>query len=167
MASLRSLTDFEPVKSEIAALFAARVAQGSAPGCFFSVFDEDGPVFVIGCRALVHAIWTAIGDDPLGEVLDVVSPLVDSAIPGRGRIVAEALVVAFSDLYACERAADVELLESLGSETSGDPLRDLVSAGVVAPADALRVGLEVLTRLAELCKTESVSVLDRAASAAG
>ncbi|HQT85742.1 MAG: hypothetical protein B7Z58_14675 [Acidiphilium sp. 37-64-53] len=54
MASLRSLTDFEPVKSEIAALFAARVAQGSAPGCFFSVFDEDGPVFEggFGCRTI-------------------------------------------------------------------------------------------------------------------
>jgi hypothetical protein len=119
-------------------------------------------VFVIGCCALVHATWTAIGDDPLADVLDVVSPLVDSAVPGRGRVVAEALVVAFSDHYSCERAADVELLERLGDETSGDPLRDLISAGVIAPQDALRVGLEVLGRLAELCKTGSVSVLDLA-----
>ena len=141
---------------------------GFAPGAIApELFDDDGPVFVIGCCALVHAIWTAIGDDPLAEVLDVVSELVDGALPGRGRVVAEALARAFSEHYACERATDVELLERLGDDTSGDPLRDLVSAGVIAPTDALRVGLEVLARLAELCKTESVSVLGRTASALG
>jgi len=81
--------------------------------------------------------------------------------------VVAALFGAFSEHYSCERAADIELLESLGADTSGDPLRDLVSAGVIPPADALRAGLEVLGRLAELCKTESVSVLDRASSALG
>lgn len=151
---------------EVAAAEARRA--GLAPGAIApELFDDDGPVFVIGCCALVHAIWTAIGDDPLAEVLDVVSPLVDGALPGRGRVVAEALARAFSEHYACERAADVEALERLGDDTSGDPLRDLVSAGVIAPTDALRVGLEVLARLAELCKTESVSVLGRTASALG
>lgn len=128
-------------------------------------FDDDGPVFVIGCCALVHAVWTVIGDDPLAEMVDLVSPLVDGALPGRGRVLAEALVRAFSDHYACGRAADIELLARLGDETSGDPLRDLVSAGVVAPADVLRVGLDVLARLADLCKTDAVSVLGRASSA--
>jgi len=141
---------------------------GLPPGAIGPDFpDEDGPVFVIGCCALVHATWTVIGDDPLAEVLDVVSPLLDSALPGRGRVAVEALFGAFSEHYACERAADIELLESLGADTSGDPLRDLVSAGVIPPADVLRVGLEVLGRPAELCKTESVSVLDRASSAPG
>ena len=129
--------------------------------------DEDGPVFVIGCCALIHATWTAVGDDSLADVLDVVAPLVDSAVPGRGRDVAEALVAALSEHYCFEQAADVELLERLGVETSGDPLRDLVSAGVIGPEDALRVGLDVLARLAELCKTDSVSVLDRATPALG
>ena len=80
---------------------------------------------------------------------------------------AEALAGAFADHYAWERAADVELLARLGAETSGDPLRDLISAGVIAPEDVLRIGLEVLARLAELCSTSSVSILDRAASARG
>jgi len=159
------------VEAELAAAEATAAEarrDGLDPGAITPDFpDEDGPVFVIGCCALVHAIWTAIGDDPLADVLDVVSPLLDSAVPGRGRVVAEALVRAFSEHYACERPADVELLERLGAETSGDPLRDLISAGEIAPADALRVGLEVLARLAELCKTSSVSVLDRAASALG
>lgn len=158
------------VEAELAASEAAAEARrdGLEPGAIAPDFpDEDGPVFVIGCCALVHATWTAIGDDPLAEVLDVMSPLVESAVPGRGRDVAEALVGAFSDHYSCERAADVELLERLGAETSGDPLRDLISAGVIAPEDVLWVGLEVLARLAEMCTTSSVSVLDRTASLLG
>jgi hypothetical protein len=166
LAVLATVVEAELAASEAAAVEARR--DGLEPGAIAPDFpDEDGPVFVIGCCALVHATWTAIGDDPLAEVLDVVSPLLDSAVPGRGCDVAEALVRAFADHYACERAADVELLERLGAETSGNPLRDLISAGVIAPEDVLRIGLEVLGRLAELCKTSSVSVLDRATSARG
>ena len=163
---LAPVVEAELAAREVAAAEARR--DGLEPGAITPDFpDEDGPVFVIGCCALVHATWTAIGDDSLAEVLDVVVPLVDSAHPGRGRDVAEALLGAFSDHYSCERAADVELLERLGAGTSGDPLRDLVSAGVIRPEDALRVGLDVLGRLAELCKTASVSVLDRATPAPG
>lgn len=166
LAVLAPVVEAELAASEAAAAEARR--DGLEPGAIAPDFpDEDGPVFVIGCCALVHAIWTVIGDDPLAEVLDVMSPLVDSAVPGRGRDVAERLVGAFSDHYSCERAADVELLERLGAETSGDPLRDLISAGVIAPEDVLRVGLEVLAGLAELCKTSSVSILDRATPARG
>jgi len=153
------------VEAELAATAAAAAEarrEGLDPGAIGADFpEEDGPVFIIGCCALVQATWTAIGDDPLAEVLDVVSPLVDRAVPGRGRDVAEALVGAFSDHYSCEQAADVELLDRLGIETSGDPLRDLVSAGVVAPGDVLQVGLEVLSELAGLCRTSAVSVLER------
>ncbi len=166
LGALAPVVEAELAAAELAAaeLAAAEARRdGLEPGAITPDFpDEDGPVFVIGCYALVHATWAVIGDDPLAEVLDVMSPLLDSAAPGRGRVVAEALVGAFSDHYSCERAADVELLERLGAETSGDPLRDLISAGVIAPEDALRVGLEVLARLAELCKTGSVSVLDLA-----
>jgi hypothetical protein len=163
---LAPVAEFELAAGAAAAAEARR--DGLESGAITPDFPvEDGPVFVIGCCALVHAIWTAIGDDPLTQVLDVVSPLVDSALPGRGRVVAEALFGAFSEHYACERATDSELLERIGADSSGDPLRDLVSAGVIVPQDALRVGLGVLARLAELCKTRSFSVLDRAASALG
>lgn len=130
-------------------------------------FDPDGPVFVIGCCALVQATWAVIGEDPLHEVLDLLAPRLDGALPGRGDEIAGALLVAFSDHYACERQADLELLGRLQDETSGNPLQDLVSAGVVLPEDALRVGLEVLGRLARLCMSEAVSVLDRPRAAVG
>jgi len=31
--------------------------------------ELDGPVYLLGGRALVDATWTVVGDDPLGEVL--------------------------------------------------------------------------------------------------
>ncbi len=166
LSVLAPVVEAELAASEAAAAEARR--DGLGPGAITPDFpDEDGPVFVIGCCALVHATWTALGDDSLGEVLDVVSPLVDGALAGSGHEVAEALVRALSEHYSFERPADLELLERLGAETSGDPLRDLVSAGVIAPEDALRVGLAVLGRLAELCTTGSVSILHRAAPALG
>ena len=58
------------------------------------------------------------------------------------------LVGTLCEHYRFEQAADVELLERLGAETSGDPLRDLVSAGVTVPEDVLAVGLAVLDELA-------------------
>ncbi len=166
LAALAPVVEAELAASEAAAAEARRA--GLEPVAITPDFpDEDGPVFVIGCCALVHATWTALGDDSLAEVLDVVAPLVGSAVPGSGRKVAEALVGALSEHYSFEQAADVELLERLGAETSGDPLRDLVSAGVIAPEDVLRVGLDVLARLAELCKSGSVSVLHRDAPTPG
>lgn len=150
------------VETELAANDAAAAearSSGLDPGAISPDFP-DGPVWVIGCGALIQATWAVIGNDPLAEVLDMVSPLVDRAAPGRGRPVAEALVGAFADHYACEEADDLVLLGRLDNETSGDPLRDLVSAGVLPPADVLPVGLAVLSELADLCKTASASILD-------
>lgn len=159
------------VRAELAACEAAAAdarRDGLGPGALAPEgFDGDGPVFVFGCCALVHAIWTAIGEDPLAEILDLLSPLLDDALPGRGRLVAEALVLAFSDHYACEREGDLEVLGRLGDETSGNPLQDLVAAGVVSPEDALGVGLELVAGLARLCMTDAVSVLDRPIAAVG
>jgi hypothetical protein len=58
---------------------------------------------------------------------------------------------------------DEKVLERLARPGPGDPLEDLVAARVVTPADAPRIGLTVLATLAELCKSESVSVLRVAA----
>ncbi len=77
------------------------------------------------------------------------------------------LLWAFSDHCSCDREADIELLRNLGGETSGELLADLVRAGVVAPEEALRVGLEVLRHLTEVCTSEAESVLERPAPAAG
>jgi hypothetical protein len=45
----------------------------------------------------------------------------------------------------------------------GGALHELADARVVPPRDILRVGLTILSALAELCKSDSRSILRRAA----
>lgn len=122
--------------------------------------DEDGPVFLLGCCALVDAIWTLIGDDPLEPVLEVLARrLADARLGVDGRILAETAVCAFAEHHLCEQPGDVELLEQLSPSRSEDPLVDLVLDGRVGPDQALRLGLRVLQVLAGLCQSERMSVL--------
>jgi hypothetical protein len=126
--------------------------------------EQDGPVFLLGACALIDATWAVIGQDPLQEVLGVLTPLLGDALPGLGgQVVAEALVRAFSHHYRCEMPGDEKVLERLAGPGPGDPLEDLLAARVVTPADALRVGLTVLATLAELCSSGLASVLRVAA----
>lgn len=126
--------------------------------------EEDGPMSLLGTLALIDATWAVIGEDPLEEVLGVLTPLLDDALPDlEGQVVAEALVRAFSHHYRCEMPGDEKVLERLARPGPGDPLEDLVAASVMTPADAPRVGLTVLATLAEMCKSESASVLRVAA----
>jgi hypothetical protein len=46
---------------------------------------------------------------------------------------------------------------------AGDALENLVTSGAVPPADALPVGLMILSALAGFCRSNSSSVLQRAA----
>ena len=46
---------------------------------------------------------------------------------------------------------------------SGDALENLATAGAVPPSDVLPVGLTILSALAQLCRSDSASVLQRAA----
>ncbi len=45
----------------------------------------------------------------------------------------------------------------------GDPLENLATAGAVPPGDVLPVGLTILSALAQLCRSDSASLLQRAA----
>jgi hypothetical protein len=45
----------------------------------------------------------------------------------------------------------------------GEALQELTDARVVPPRDILRVGLTILSALAEICKSDSASILRRAA----
>ena len=121
---------------------------------------QDGPVFLLGTCALVDAIWALTGDDSLCDVLDVLAPALDDALPGEGQAIADALVRAFAHHHQCEMPGDARVLERLGGLGSGDPLADLVAAGLVAPRDSVRVGLTALSVLAELGRSGSPSVLD-------
>jgi hypothetical protein len=51
----------------------------------------------LGTCALVDAVWAVVGEDPLSEVLGVLLPVLDGAVPGlEGRVVADALIGAFA-----------------------------------------------------------------------
>ena len=127
-------------------------------------FPEDyGPVFAVGGCALVDAAWAAVGEDPLRDVLGVLVPVLDDAVPGLdGQVTADALIGAFATEYRCELPGDAEVLERIKGY-GGDALRNLVAAGAVRPADVLPVGLAVLSALAHLCRSDSASVLHRVA----
>ncbi len=126
--------------------------------------ELDGPVFLLGTCALVDATWAVVGEDPLSKVLAVLLPVVDGALPGlAGGVVADALAGAFATHYRCELPGDADVLERIGHPAGGDALENLIAAGAVSPRDVLRVGLTVLSALAELCRSGSASVLRRAA----
>ena len=126
--------------------------------------ELDGPVFLLGTCALVDATWAVVGEDPLSEVLGELLPVLDHAIPGlEGRVVADALIGAFATHYRCEQPGDAAVLERIRRPDSGDALENLVAIGAVPPSDILPVGLRVLSALAGLCRSDSVSFLRRAA----
>ncbi len=125
--------------------------------------EQDGPVFLLGACALVDAVWAAVGEDPLGDVLGVLVPVRDDAVPGLdGQVAADALIGAFATEYRCEQPGDAEVLERIGHR-GGDALENLVHAGAVPPKDVLRVGLTLLSALAQLCRSDSPSILQRVA----
>jgi hypothetical protein len=123
----------------------------------------DGPVYLLGERTLVDTVWAAVGDDPLDEVIKVLIQALDGAVPGLDAgVAADALIGAFADNYQCERPEDLEELERIGYP-GGNALENLVDAGAVAPAGILPAGLTILSALAPLCLSDSVSILHRTA----
>jgi hypothetical protein len=126
------------------------------------VFPElDGPMFVLGARALVDATWALVGKDPLGDVLGVLKSALDSPVSGEaGQVVAMALIGAAARHYRFEQVGDADVLEQIGP-LPGNALETLVAAGAVPPGDVLRVGLTVLSVLARLCLSDSVSIRER------
>jgi hypothetical protein len=125
---------------------------------------QDGPVFLLGACALVDATFAVVGEDRLSQVLTVLLPVLDGAVPGvEGRIVADALIGAFATHYRCDLPGDADLLERIEHPVDGDPLENLLAAGAVSPGDVLRVGLMILSALVELGQSGSASVLRRVA----
>jgi hypothetical protein len=123
----------------------------------------DGPVYLLGERTLVDTVWAAVGDDPLGEVIKVLIQALDGAVPGLdARVAVDALIGAFADNYRCERPEDLEELKRIGYP-GGNALKNLVDADAVAPAGILPAGLTILSLLARLCLSDSISILHRTA----
>lgn len=122
--------------------------------------ELDGPVFLLGGCALVDATWAVVGEDPLSEVLDVLQPVLDRAVPDlEGQVIADALIGAFTTHYRCEQPGDAEVLARIRRPDGGDALENLVAAGAVLPRNILPVGLRVLSALAGLCRSDVASLL--------
>jgi hypothetical protein len=125
--------------------------------------ELDGPVFQIGSCALGDATLAVVGEDPLDEVLAALSPALDATVPGlEGRAVADILTGGRAIPYLC-KLPDHVLKRMQRTFDAGGALQELTDAQVVPPRDILRVGLTILSALAELCKTDSPSILSRAA----
>ena len=125
--------------------------------------ELDGPVFLIGTCALGDATLGVVGEDPLSEVLAVLSPALDGTVPGlEGRAVADVLTGGRATPYLC-KLPDHVLKRMQRVFAVGGALQELADARAVPPRDILRVGLTILSALAELCKSDSPSVLRRAA----
>jgi hypothetical protein len=122
--------------------------------------ELDGPVYVLGARALVEATWALVGNDPLGDVLGVLKSALDSPVSGEtGQVVAMTLIGAVARHYSFKRPGDADVLKHLGP-LPGNALETLIAAGAVPPGDVLRAGLTVLSVLARLGLSSSVSVLE-------
>jgi hypothetical protein len=124
--------------------------------------EQDGPVFLLGTCVLSGAVRAAIGDDPLTDIRGVLVPALDNAIPGLdGPVAADALIGAYAEHHGGERPGDAELLERIGPDEA-DALTSLVRAGAVPPANVLPAGLALLSVLAQLCSSDSASLMRRA-----
>jgi hypothetical protein len=132
----------------------------------------DGPLSRLGGGVLVEATWEMVGLEPLEPVLAWLERRLDEALTGlgaglTGAVVAEALIRAFADSYRCEMPGDAECLKRLGRTRSGNPLHDLIFARAIAPENSLRLGLIVLGVLADLARTDAMSVLSAEGASGG
>jgi hypothetical protein len=128
------------------------------------------PAFVIG-GALVEAARAVIAEDRIAAVVKFLEPVLDAALTPlglsaklTGAAVARALACAVAHSYMFTDPADTALLNQLDpdSATSENTLETLVNEKLLAPRDALLTGLAVLAALADLCRSNAVSVLREA-----
>ncbi|HXL18487.1 MAG TPA: hypothetical protein VN961_13315, partial [Streptosporangiaceae bacterium] len=173
---LDGLTVYHPAVSTVIPLLEPVVKQELAYYADETTWDEypesDVPLRLLGDEVLMDATWAIAGDDSLASVLALLERRLDTAFdtPGRpasltGRAAAEALIRAFPDHFECQAPGDEACLERLRAtgRTSSNPLCDLVRDKVIAPEDALPVGLTILAALADLARTSAFSVLDASA----
>jgi len=98
--------------------------------------EEDGPVFAVGGCALVDAVWATVGEDSLGDVLGVLLPVLDDAVPGLdGQVTADALIAALPPSIAasspvtpkCWSASTTTTATPCGTSSSPGPFRPQTS----------------------------------------
>jgi hypothetical protein len=125
--------------------------------------EQDGPVFLLGVCALMDALWAVLGEDSLSEIQSVLLPALRESVPSLdAQAAVDALYGAFAKHYQCVLPGDPELLERIG-DVQGDALVNMVRVGAVPRRDILPVGLRLLSALAQLCRSNSSSLLQPAA----
>jgi hypothetical protein len=166
----------DPVVSEILNMLATVVREelaradetgSGAPEKEWALFQElSAPLFMVGGCALIESTWAILGLDPVGQVLAVLEMRIHDALADAGyagetdaKAIAETLVSALTDEYRFEEPGDIETLERLGRDTSGNALHDLIRTKQIEPGGALRLGLVILVALAGLARTDAKSVL--------
>jgi hypothetical protein len=83
----------------------------------------------------------------------------DPAVAGLSRLTGKGFVKKFTRRFR----GNVGSCLGRHCRVAGDALENLVTSGAVPPADALPVGLMILSALAGFCRSNSSSVLQRAA----
>jgi hypothetical protein len=130
--------------------------------------DLDGPVFRLGGCALVDAVTAVVGNDPLANVLEAWLPVLRGTAESMKASIRGLNERALADALACAAVTDFrrelpsDVLRRTGPP-SGNPLKTLVHVGVVPQHEVLRAGLAVLSTLADLCRSDSASILRPAA----
>ena len=173
---LDGVTVNHPAVSTVIALLEPVVKRELAYYADETTWDEypesDVPLRLLGDEVLMDATWAIVGDDSLASVLALLERRLDTAFdtPGRpasltGRAAGQALIRAFPGHFECRAPGDEACLGRLRAtgRTSSNPLCDLVRDKVIAPEDALPVGLTILAALAALARTSAFSVLDASA----
>lgn len=151
----------------LASAVAAEVEYDSDESLTTDFPELSGPLFLIGGSALFEASEALVGEDQLAPALAVLEGSLDAALEPlglgagvTGASVGTALICALAKDYAFHDPADVELLTRLDAESSsGNALETLVLSKVIAPEDAIGVGLSALAALADLCRTDAPSIL--------
>ncbi len=92
---------------------------------------DHGPVFLLGVYVLVDAFWAMVGDDSFGDVLGVLQPVLEDAVPGLdGQVAGDALIGAFAVHYDCGQPDNAAVMARITSR-GGNVLENLVAAGAV------------------------------------
>lgn len=115
----------------------------------------DGPVFLLG-RALVEAVWAAVGEDSLADIDRELKLALDGAVPGL-----DAPLLVNALISASYTHADPDAARSVQRLNLSDNPLEILLEDEILPSYVLPVGLMVLSVLARLCQSSSHSVLQR------
>jgi hypothetical protein len=129
--------------------------------------ETKGPLFRLGGMVLFEVSYAIVGTDPLPDIVDLLEERLGAALDGNGfapcltgRAATRALVSALTREYRFDDPEDVACLDAIQADrTTGNALVTLISDGTVSADQAVRAGVSILAALADLARTDAISVL--------